>query len=158
MSEIKRPSPISLTVRFIFGILITLVIFGTFFYFKCHYPIFNDWCVKLGIHTNTISAFLTALAFVGFLIISQYQARGNHITELQLMAEKERNKQEAKIQKQWDKKLQHDSLWLTMQIARLNTFTNAPTNAENEYCRKAALKEIEDFWAGYSKWMNEPTS
>jgi hypothetical protein len=155
MKEIKKPSPVGLTVRFIVGILITLVIFGTFFYLKYNYPNFNNWCVKLGIHTNTISAFLTALAFVGFLIISQYQARCNHITELKMLAEKERNKQETEIERQRDRKIQHDSLWLTMQIARLNTFTNSPPSAENEYCRKAVLKEIEDYWAKFSTWLNE---
>jgi hypothetical protein len=92
--------------------------------------------------TNAITAYFTALAFVGFVITSVYQAHCNAMTEQELGDEKRKNKQ-----------LQHDSMWLAIQIARLHTFTELKDDTNF----KKTIQEIEDHWSRLSKWMSDET-
>jgi hypothetical protein len=80
------------------------------------------------------------LAFIGFLLTSVYQAYCNAATEQELEKEKSRNT-----------KLQHDSLWLTIQIARLHTFSELKDQKNLE----KTIREIEEHWERLSTWMND---
>ena len=130
----KKPSWKILGWLFFAGWLATTVVFAVYHLCRVRSPALKTAFDAAALDTNAITAYFTALAFVGFLITTIYQAHSNAATEKALDDEKKKNL-----------RLRHDTLWLTVQIARLHSF---PDHDEN---RAATRKEIEDHWGRLSK-------
>lgn len=129
-----------LTALFLVGFCITTAGFAAYHISRAKCPAIKAFFDSSALDTNAITAYFTALAFVGFFLTSVYQAYCNAATERELDEEKKRNK-----------KLQHDSLWLTIQIARLHTFSEL----KDQVNLSKTIQEIENHWAGLSKWSND---
>jgi Serpentine type 7TM GPCR chemoreceptor Srv len=136
----KKPSWKMLVVLFLVGLCFTTLAFAAYHIGLAKIPAVKAFFESSALDTNSITAYFTALAFVGFLLTSVYQAYCNAATEQELEKEKARNT-----------KLQHDSLWLTIQIARLHTFSELK-DLEN---LKKTMREIEDHWGRLSPWIND---
>jgi hypothetical protein len=137
----KKPSWKTLGILFTGAVPVTTLFFVAYHVLRVWDPSVKTWLDSSGLDANAITAYFTALAFVGFLLTSVYQAYCNAVTEHELEEEKRRSQ-----------RLQHDSMWLTVQIARLSAFTqlNDQTNLQQ------TIREIEDHWSRLSKCMNDP--
>jgi len=89
---------------------------------------------------GVLNTLFTGLAFVVVLTTLNQQSHQIEETKRHIEEEKRRNN-----------KLQHDSLWLKVQIARLDAF-GALNDTEN---MKRAIREIEDHWKRLSIYMND---
>lgn len=125
---------------FLVAFIVMTVVFAAYHVSRAHYPAVKTWLDASSLDSNAITAYFTALAFVGFLLTSGYQAYCNAATEHELEEEKKRNK-----------KLQHDSMWLTVQIARLRVFSELKDQAS----LAKTIQEIESHWTRLSKWMSD---
>jgi len=91
---------------------------------------------KLPVTADVITAYVTALAFAGFVVTAIYQAACSIATDAELARDKKRSE-----------RLRHDSLWLTVQIARLHTFTEL----DDRVNMSKTMGEIEGCWGKLSK-------
>jgi hypothetical protein len=88
----KKPSGKILTVLFVTGFIITSAVFAAYHICRANCPAVKEFFDSSALDTNAITAYFTALAFVGFVITSVYQAHCNAVTEQELEEEKRRNK------------------------------------------------------------------
>jgi H+/Cl- antiporter ClcA len=130
--EMKTPAK-TLAVWLIIGVLVITAAFATYHISRAMSPAVKAFLDSAAIDPNAITAYFTALAFLGFVITSVFQARA-------IAAAEKRNQ-----------RFQQDSEWLTVQIARLHTFgeLNDRTNLEK------ALRELEEHWRQMSTWMRD---
>jgi len=136
----KKTSWLTLIVLFATGWLLTTLAFAAYFLARANCPSTKAFLDSSGLDTNALTAYFTALAFVGFLVISVYQAHSATLTEQELQEERKKTK-----------RIQHDSMWLSVQIARLHSFSG-PEDKEN---RDKTRKEIEDHWKILSEDSNQ---
>ena len=136
----KKPPWKTLVLLFLVTFFATTVVFAAYHVSRARYPAVKTWLDASSLDSNAITAYFTALAFVGFLLISVYQAYCNAATEHELEEEKKQNR-----------KLQHDSMWLTVQIARLRVFTEL----KDQVSLDKTIREIESHWARLSQWMSD---
>jgi hypothetical protein len=124
-----------LTMLFFVGIIIITAVFFAFYFARAKCECFRNFADYNGIGADAITAYFTALAFVGFLIVSIYQAHLSAQTERELQREKKRNRA-----------LNHAYQWLFVQTARLHSF--APP--EEKTNRDKARIELEQKWVEIS--------
>jgi uncharacterized membrane protein len=135
----KKPLWTTLIVWFAIAFVATTGVFAAYHLTRANCPAVRQFYDSAALDANALTAYFTPLAFLGFLITSVYQARYSAAAEQELQREKERNR-----------KVQHDSMWLTVQIARLHTFSEIDDLAN----LKATIAEIEEHWSKLSQWMN----
>lgn len=124
-----------LVALFLIGMIFISAVFSTFYFARAKYECFRNFVDSNGIGADAITAYFTALAFIGFLIVSIYQARSNAQTEQELEKEKKRNRN-----------LNQAYQWLFVQTARLHSFSSPEEKAN----RDAARIELEKKWAEVS--------
>src|SRR5882724_4511747 len=103
-----------LIVLFLAGVIVISAAFFMFYFTRAECECFRNFVDSNGIGADAITAYFTALAFVGFLIVSIYQAHSSAQTERELEKEKKRNRS-----------LNQAYQWLFVQTARLHSFSSA---------------------------------
>jgi len=129
-----------LIVLFLAGVIVISAAFFMFYFARANCECFRNFVDSNGIGADAITAYFTALAFAGFLIISIYQAYSNAQSEQKLEKEKNRNRN-----------LNQAYQWLFVQTARLHSFSSV----EEKENRNKARMELEQKWAEISKLFNE---
>jgi len=122
------------------GIIFISAVFIAFYFARAKCECFRNFVDSNGIGADAITAYFTALAFVGFLIVSIYQAHSSAQTESKLEKEKERNRN-----------LNQAYQWLFVQTARLHSFSSA----EEKVNRDKARIELEEKWKDISKLFTD---
>ena len=125
---------------FLAGIIAITAIFSVFYFIRAKCECFRNFVDSNGIGADAITAYFTALAFVGFLIVSIYQAHLSAQTEQELEKEKKRNRN-----------LNQAYQWLFVQTARLHSFSSP----EEKVNRDKARIELEQKWAKISSIFAE---
>src|SRR5438552_1403662 len=136
----KKRSWVLLLMFFAAAWMLTTISFGAYFVLRAKCPAARAFFDSAGLDTNAITAYSTALAFAGFVVISLYQAHSSATVEREL--EEERRK---------TKRIQHDSMWLSVQIARLHSFSD-PADKKN---RDETREQIEEHWKKLSGDANQ---
>ncbi len=129
-----------LATLFLAGIILISAVFVIFIFVRAKCECFRNFVDSNGIGADAITAYFTALAFVGFLIVSIYQAHSTAQTEQKLEKEMKRNRN-----------LNQAYQWLFVQTARLHSFSS---EKEKENRDKARM-ELEQKWAEISKLFAE---
>lgn len=76
----KKPTWKTLTVLFFVGFCVTTAGFAAYHIRRAKYPAVERFYESSALDTNAITAYFTALAFVGFLFITVYHAYYNAVT------------------------------------------------------------------------------
>ena len=129
----KTLSTKTLTVSLIGVFVFATVVFSAYHISRANCPAVRQFFDSSGLDPDAITAYFTGLAFLGFVVTSLYQARSNIAAE---------NRQA---------RLQRDSAWMTVQIARIHAFAELDDHAN----LKKALQELEDHWRQMSSWMTK---
>jgi succinate dehydrogenase hydrophobic anchor subunit len=129
-----------LITLFVVGIIVISAVFFAFYFARAKCECFRNFVDSNGIGADVITAYFTALAFVGFLIVSIYQAHSSAQADQKLEKEKKRNRS-----------LNQAYQWLFVQTARLHSFSSA----EEKVNRDKARIELEQKWADISKLFTE---
>jgi phosphate/sulfate permease len=140
MTIMKKFNWNPLIMLFLAVILVISTAFFLFYFARVNCEYFRNFVDSNGIGADAITAYFTALAFAGFLIVSIYQAYSSAQTEQKLEREKKRNRN-----------LNQAYQWLFVQTARLHSFSSADEK-EN---RDKARVELEQKWADISKLFTE---
>ncbi len=129
----KMPSTKALILSFIAVFVFVTAAFSAYHVSRAKCPALKEFFDSSGLDPNAITAYFTGLAFLGFVVTSLYQARSNTAAESR------------------QARLQHDSAWMTVQIARIHAFAELK---DHDNLRKA-LQELEDHWRQMSTWMTK---
>ena len=86
-----------------------------------------------GLDSDALTAYFTALAFVGLVVSTVYQARSNTAAQQSLQTENQKNL-----------RLQHDLMWFRVQFARMESF------GQDDPSRALTRQQIESHWGRLS--------
>jgi len=128
----KKPAT-TLTVCLAIGVFVITAAFVAYHISRAACPAVKAFLDSAGVNPNAITAYFTALAFLGFVTTSVFQACA-------IAASEKRNR-----------RFQHDSEWLTVQIARLRAFGEL----DDRKNLKDALTELEQHWQQMSTWIRD---